>query len=1281
MESHHFISYSRNDGEDLALRLCDALKSGTPPLTPWIDQRAIRVGMPWDDQVERAIDNCATMVFLLTHDSSNQASQCRSELRRAIALKKPITPILVHEDANPPMIIQDWQYIDFTDDIEKGISRLCDHLVFLATPEGELETLKIRLRSAEHDRDKAHRESDRKRAEKEIDKLKEDISRCNLILADPAGARDRTDTSIRAGIEREREPAREKDEVESRGPVARTIKTFREGFPPYFQDRHMETKLIAHFLREPAMTLCSVIGRGGIGKTAMVYRILESLEHNRLPDDLGPLDVGGIRCFSAVSEPRITVGNICEELISLIPDDAMTDTLHTQYRDERIPTRERIRDILEALPRGRYVLLLDNLEDITDWHTRRLEDKELNEMLCAFLETPHHGVKIILTSRIPLADLPTIQPGRQLSLNLDEGLPTPFAENILREKDADGSLGLRDAPDALLAEARERTRGYPRALEMLFGVLAADRSTSLEDILEDTRQVLPEKVLDVLVGEQFNRLDATSKSVLQALAVYARPVPVVAVDFLLQPSDPAVNSGPVLGRLVNYGIVRKETDTARYYIHQIDIQYALSRLSKSDNQGRVDGAQVSPEINKLRKRAQEYYQQVRKPRDTWKSIDDLEPHLAEFDQCCAIIDYEAALQVAVDISGELQTWGFYRQAASMYEQLAEHVRSPRVRPHVLFRLAQAYRELGRIQEAIGLIDEAIGLIEQEQANTAWLHVMQNFLGMLYDDLGDTDRAMSLYRKALELSSDQSRTGSILSNIGLIYAELGKTDQGILYSLQAAEIVRSIGNSISFQCSIGNVAHYLIDAGRLDQALHILRRVVEDADKINNIQQQHHCRYKMAQALLHKGEIDEARRFVEDALQYDVPESMPRVMAVAGIIALRQGDREDAKAYFVKALDRSLAILKYSPRHIWAHYTRVLAFSGLSLCDSGRHLADAAATCRSVEINKKDAGIVARVLRFLNEFRICDHEDQLSAVRDAVGVEPPAAGSDLYCGTVFVALDDTQADLARILRPVSLRRSDWTGALLARVEHTATLFDRFHRILEEDALLDGQEFMGFVKRNAEELGDLRVYGIGLLDLISKEGKRRRMFLISEDGAKQLTQLAAELSAACGHAPLTEAREAQKRGMLAAWASRSITSKSDYAAALEVIQAEYERAYEIDPDDAQNRTAVIEIGICLGRYANSIQLAESLLPTIVKQPWRGVCHWLVAIACILDGRSADPWINAEKELQHAARCFGGLWHPDDIEKHLKEFAADHVPSDRVAAALAFHDRVRKLQEQQQ
>jgi hypothetical protein len=115
-------------------------------------------------------------------------------------------------------------------------------------------------------------------------------------------------------------------------------------------------------------------------------------------------------------------------------------------------------------------------------------DTELDEALRALLTLPHHTVKVILTTRVAPRDLMLTQPALSSRLELDKGLESPHAENILRELDMDGTVGLKTAPPELLDEARQRTRGYPRALEALFAILSADRYTTLREVLNDAEK-------------------------------------------------------------------------------------------------------------------------------------------------------------------------------------------------------------------------------------------------------------------------------------------------------------------------------------------------------------------------------------------------------------------------------------------------------------------------------------------------------------------------------------------------------------------------------------------------------------------------------------------------------------------------------------------------------------------------------------------------------------------------------------------------------------------------
>jgi hypothetical protein len=672
----HFISYSTFDGLDFALRLRTELEAGMPLIPVWLDKRDIQPGEDWDEEVAKALKSCVSLLFVMTRDSVEDESECKREWTYALRYKKPVIPVRLHADAEMPFRLAPRQHLDFTRAAESGeqfdaaLARLRKHLEWLVSPEGTLQTLKDRLEDAERDLRRAKDQTQKARIEDDLDQLKKDIAKQEEVVRDPQGARRRVEESIARGLERERQPER---------PAAGAQRSKFINPPPglaptYFQDRHIETGMLGGFLKDAALRLITVVGRGGTGKTALVCRLLRALEGGQLPDEGGPLEASGIVYLSAAGTRRVNTPNLFFDLSKLLPVEAASQ-LDTLFKNPQASTEAKMSALLSNFAEGRTVVLLDNFEDMIDPETLGLRDAELDEALRALLNLPHHAVKVILTTRLAPQDLALVQPGRQRRLDLDEGLASPYAENILREMDADGKVGLRKAPDDFLNEARERTRGYPRALEALFAILSADRDTTLRDILDDTTNVLPENVVHDLVGEAFSRLDLAAQQVMQALAVYGHPVTNAAVDYLLQPHLPGIDSAPVLKRLVNMQFARRER--GRYYLHPVDRTYALSRIPRGEPSDRNEKDAPLYTQFALLHRAAEYFKQSRLPREDWKTIEDLAPQLAEFDLRCGGEDYDTAANVLLDIDFDyLLTWGFYRQMAEMHERLQSHLSNP-----------------------------------------------------------------------------------------------------------------------------------------------------------------------------------------------------------------------------------------------------------------------------------------------------------------------------------------------------------------------------------------------------------------------------------------------------------------------------------------------------------------------------------------------------------------------------------------------------------------------------
>jgi hypothetical protein len=379
--------------------------------------------------------------------------------------------------------------------------------------------------------------------------------------------------------------------------------------PAWFQDRQVETGLLARYVTDAGIRLVTVTGRGGVGKTAMVCRLLGGLEAGRIPDvegDLAKVAVGGIVYLSRNGVHKVEYPTLVADLLRLLPA-GVAQRLQRLYLDHS--PAEVMLALLEAFPaRGQpVVVLLDNLESVMDTERETLAEQALLEALTAVLTAPAHTVTVITTTRVIPTALLKVEPARQRQLRLEEGLRSPDAENVLRELDDDGRLGLRDADDELLDVLRAHTRGFPRALEAVKAILDGDPTLTPHDLINRTRSLPEDQVVQVLVGEAYDLLDAAGKQVMQALSVYPAPVTTVGVDFLLRPVNPTTDAAPILTRLVRRQLVRFHNGF--YHLHPIDRDYARSQLPR----GGPGDSPAAFTLTGLQARAADYYSQIRPP--------------------------------------------------------------------------------------------------------------------------------------------------------------------------------------------------------------------------------------------------------------------------------------------------------------------------------------------------------------------------------------------------------------------------------------------------------------------------------------------------------------------------------------------------------------------------------------------------------------------------------------------------------------------------------------------
>ena len=226
-------------------------------------------------------------------------------------------------------------------------------------------------------------------------------------------------------------------------------------------------------LTSPAIRLVSLVGPGGIGKTALAVHLLTDLERNRwLPQAAGRSVDGSIAYLSTRTE-GITFERVflaCARMVGgarrlALERDWKRSNLTVDDKITALSHRSRSKD-------GFYVfILLDHMEDLLDGDGR-ITDNDIRKLVEGSLAS-RGGARLIVTSRVRLAlSREAAKLDRDRPVILNEGLTVEDGIAMLR--DLDRGSGLKQLPDDALARVVSRLHGVPRALEVFAGILADD---------------------------------------------------------------------------------------------------------------------------------------------------------------------------------------------------------------------------------------------------------------------------------------------------------------------------------------------------------------------------------------------------------------------------------------------------------------------------------------------------------------------------------------------------------------------------------------------------------------------------------------------------------------------------------------------------------------------------------------------------------------------------------------------------------------------------------------
>lgn len=539
---------------------------------------------------------------------------------------------------------------------------------------------------------------------------------------------------LAADLERERSERADESARQCRGDGRRVVGARTPDAGALFRGRTEQRQELSRLIAEGGNRIISVLGRAGIGKTALVARVLAEIEQGRWPHQTDAGAVDGFIYLSSRSA-SLSLESIFQSCALMLGGERKTQLIQT-WQDTGLSTEQKVDQLLQALEGGLYVIFMDHIDLLLDEHLQ-ITDPQLAAFFQQALAT-ERASRLVVTCREPVTMAPALMRfDRQIVLG--EGLPLAEGCAFLRDLDANNSLGFRELDDETLGRAVTALHGIPRALELLVTLRQRNLLGSLDEMLQGF--YASEDVLNELIRESFRTLDDSETLVMHALAVLGRPVKRHEVEFLIAPFAPGLAVDTILTALIQSRMIRFERGAGMFSLDEIERDYCFGQLAREGGGRRVE----------LERRAAAYYRTLRVAPERWRSQVDFEPHLAECEHLVRAGDHPEAAEVLAVMDLEfLALTGEIDRVRAIQAALEDKVSDPRVRAIFLLGLGQMQCFLGPLEEALTHLTSArgqaaaLGDAELERRATGCMGEAERRLGHLDQAIEHLGQACAIY---------------------------------------------------------------------------------------------------------------------------------------------------------------------------------------------------------------------------------------------------------------------------------------------------------------------------------------------------------------------------------------------------------------------------------------------------------------------------------------------------------------------------------------------------------
>ncbi|HEY9707245.1 MAG TPA: tetratricopeptide repeat protein [Oculatellaceae cyanobacterium] len=158
----------------------------------------------------------------------------------------------------------------------------------------------------------------------------------------------------------------------------------------------------------------------------------------------------------------------------------------------------------------------------------------------------------------------------------------------------------------------------------------------------------------------------------------------------------------------------------------------------------------------------------------------------------------------------------YQEALPLYRAVGDKAREALT----LNNIGLVYDDLGETQQALDYYNQSLPLARAVSDKATEAVILSN-IGAVYDALGEKQKALDYYNQSLPLfrgidnKAGEART---LNNIGLVYSALGEKQKALDYYNQSLLLKRTLDNKVTEAVTLNNIGRVYDDLGEKQKAL-------------------------------------------------------------------------------------------------------------------------------------------------------------------------------------------------------------------------------------------------------------------------------------------------------------------------------------------------------------------------------------------------------------------------------------------------------------------------------